>query len=566
MYTKCGDARSAFKLFGEMPLRDTVSWNTLISGCISDGELAKGIGLFQRMREMGVDWVDKATLTTVLSGCDRPELCHVTQMIHGVVLGGGFDREIPVSNALVTSYFKCESSNSGRQVFDEMCERNVITWTAVITGLVQNELYKDGLKLFYEMHSGAAEPNIFTYLSSITACSGLHAMKEGNQIHGLMWKLGFQSDVRIESALMDMYSKCGNLDDAWNIFESAEMLDEVSMTVILVGFAQNGLEEEAVQIFVKMLRVGIEVDSNMVSAILGIFSADTSLGLGKQIHSLVIKRSLGSEPFVGNGLINMYSKCGDLMDSVKFFHRMPLRNSVSWNSTIAAFARHGDGLMALKLYEQMRFQDIKPTDVTFLSLLHACSHVGLVEKGMEFLDSMQRDFGLVPRTEHYACIVDMLGRARLLGEAKRFIAGLPVKPDILIWQALLGACSIQGDSEMGKFAFEQLLSAGPENPAPYVLMANIFSSEGKWRDRARTIQKMKEVGFPKETGTSWIEIEKEIHIFVVDDRMHPHTEDILRILRELFLFMTDEGYVADKRFILYYLDQDREALDNVSPF
>ncbi|KAK4748834.1 hypothetical protein SAY87_015420 [Trapa incisa] len=562
MYAKCGDSQSAFKLFGEMPLIDTVSWNTLISGCISDGELAKGVGLLRRMCEMGINWVDKATLTTVLSGCDRQELCHVTELIHGMVLKGGFYREIPVGNALITSYFNCESSDSGRRVFDEMCDRNVITWTAVITGLVQYELYKDALKLFVEMRSEAAEPNLFTYLSFITACSGLRDVKEGSQIHGLIWKLGFQSDLCIESALMDMYSKCGKLDDAWDIFESAETVDEVSMTVILVGFARNGLEEEAVQMFVKVLRAGFEVDSNVISAILGVFGADTSLGLGKQIHSLVIKRRLGLEPFVGNGLINMYSKCGDLMDSVKFFNRMPRRNLVSWNSMIAAFARHGDGLMALKFYEQMISQCVKPTDVTFLSLLHACSHVGLVGKGMEFLDSMQRDFGLVPRTEHYACIIDMLGRAGLLSEAKRFIMGLPLKPDVLIWQALLGACSIQGDSEMGKFAFEKLLSAAPENSAPYVLMANIFSSEGKWRDRARTIQRMKEVGIAKETGISWIEIEKEVHSFVVDDRMHPQSQDILRVLRELFVFMADEGYVPDKRFILYYLE-DREIVDNV---
>ncbi|KAK4801863.1 hypothetical protein SAY86_000066 [Trapa natans] len=340
------------------------------------------------MCEMGINWVDKATLTTVLSGCDRQELCHVTELIHGMVLKGGFYREIPVGNALITSYFNCESSDSGRRVFDEMCDRNVITWTAVITGLVQYELYKDALKLFVEMRSEAAEPNLFTYLSFITACSGLRDVKEGSQIHGLIWKLGFQSDLCIESALMDMYSKCGKLDDAWDIFESAETVDEVSMTVILVGFARNGLEEEAVQMFVKVLRAGFEVDSNVISAILG------------------------------------------------------------------------------------------------------------------------------------------------------------------------------GDSEMGKFAFEKLLSAAPENSAPYVLMANIFSSEGKWRDRARTIQRMKEVGIAKETGISWIEIEKEVHSFVVDDRMHPQSQDILRVLRELFVFMADEGYVPDKRFILYYLE-DREIVDNV---
>ncbi|KAL3573494.1 hypothetical protein D5086_024107 [Populus alba] len=237
---------------------------------------------------------------------------------------------------------------------------------------------------------------------------GLQALREGCQIHGHLWKLGLQSDFRVESALMDMYSKCGSMGDAMQIFESAGQLDEVSMTIILAGFAQNGFEEEAMQFFVKILEAGTEIDPNMVSAVLGVFGADTSLGLGKQIHSLVIKRSFGSNPFVGNGLINMYSKCGDLEDSTKVFSQMPCMNSVSWNSMIAASARHGDGSRALQLYKEMRLKGVEPTDVTFLSLLHACSHAGLVEKGMEFLKSMTEVHKLTPRMEHYACAVDML--------------------------------------------------------------------------------------------------------------------------------------------------------------
>ncbi|KAF2316878.1 hypothetical protein GH714_042219 [Hevea brasiliensis] len=477
-------------------------------------------------------------------------------MIHSLVFLNGFEREITVGNALVTSYFKCGCSSFGRQVFDEMLERNVVTWTAIISGLSQNELFEDSLRLFLKMRHGMVEPNFLTYLSSLMACSGLQALGEGRQIHGLVWKLGIQSDLCIESALMDMYSKCGSLEDAWRIFESAVELDEVSMTVILVGFAQNGFEEEAIQFFVKMVKAGTEVDPNMVSAVLGVFGVDTSLGLGKQIHSLVIKRSFGSNRFVGNGLINMYSKCGELQDSIKVFSKMPQRNSVSWNSMIAAFARHGDGFRALQLYEEMRQEGVEPTDVTFLSLLHACSHGGLVDKGMEFLKSMTEVFRISPRTEHYACVVDMLGRAGLLNEAKTFIEGLPMKPDVLICQALLGACSIHGNTEVGKYAAEQLFLLEPDNPVPHVLLANIYSSEGRWKERAWTIKRMKEIGVVKETGMSWIEIDKKVHSFVVEDKMHPQAVIIYGVLAGLFRLMKDEGYKPDKRFILYYLDQD----------
>ncbi|GKV08991.1 hypothetical protein SLEP1_g20557 [Rubroshorea leprosula] len=556
VYAKCGDQTDALKLFDEMPMRDTISWNTLLSGFLRNGDLEGCFSYFKRMQSSELYGLDQATLTTIFSACDREEFYYVNRMIHCLAVLNGYEREISVGNALITSYFKCGCLSAGRQVFDEMFERNVITWTAVISGLAQNHLYEDSLKLFVKMRLGSVAPNTLTYLSSLVACSGLQALQEGRQIHGLLWKLGIQSDLCIESALMDMYSKCGNVKDAWQIFDSAQELDEVSMTVILLSFAQNGFKDEAIQFFVKMFKEGIQIDPNMVSAILGVFGEDTSLGLGKQLHSLIIKRRFDFNPFVSNGLINMYSKCKDLEEAIKVFHRMSQRNPISWNTMIAAFARHGDGSNALQLYEEMVSEGVQATDVTFLSLLHACSHVGLIEKGMEFLRSMSEVHRIYPRTEHYACVVDMLGRASLLNEAKTFIEGLPMKPDVHIWQALLGACSLHGNSEMGKYAADQLHSAAPESPVPYVLMANIYSSTGEWKDRARTIKRMKEMSVVKEIGISWMEIEKKVHSFVVGDRKHPQAEAIYRVLLELFGLMLDEGYVPDKRFILYYIDQD----------
>ncbi|KAB2048596.1 hypothetical protein ES319_A13G122300v1 [Gossypium barbadense] len=510
MYSRCGTLTDLTKLFDEMPIRDTISWNTMVSGFLRNGKFDEGFSYFKQMRKSGICWFDQATLTTILSACDRVEFYHVVKMMHGLVFSNGYEKEISVGNSLITSYFRCGCLSSGRQVFAEMFERNVITWTAMISGLVQNELYEKSLELFNQMRSGPVCPNSLTYLSSLMACSGLQALTGGRQIHSLLWKLGIQSEVCIESSLMDMYSKCGQVTDAWKIFESAQDLDEVSMTVILMGLAQNGFEEEAKRFFMKMFESGIEIDPNMLSAVLGVFSEDTSLSLE---------------------------------ESAKVFSRMSQRNSISWNSMIAAFARHGDGCRALQLYEEMRSDGIAPTDVTFLSLLHACSHVGLVEKGMELLKSMTDVYGIIPRAEHYACVVDMLGRAGLLNEAKTFMQGLPLKADVLVWQALLGTCSIRGDSKIGKYAANQLILETPESPVPYVSMANIYSSRGKWKERARTIKRMKEIGVSKEIGISWIETEKKVHSFVVQDRMHPQAELMYGILEELLKLMLEEGYV-----------------------
>ncbi|XP_030534851.1 pentatricopeptide repeat-containing protein At3g05340 [Rhodamnia argentea] len=555
MYAKCGDMLDVVKLFDEMPAKDTISWNTALFGFLRNGEFEMCCRTFKRMWEGGVQGVDKATVTTILSGCDTRELSRVVELVHGIVFRGGFQREVTIGNALITSYFKCGGIDWGLQVFNEMFERNVISWTAVIFGLQQNEFFEDSLKLFMSMRSGSLNPNTLTYLSSIMSCSGLQAINVGRQLHSITWKLGIQSDLLVESALMDMYAKCGSLEDALDLFESAETIDEVSMTVILVGFAQNGFEEQAIQMFLKMVKEGLEIDSNVVSAVLGVFGVDTSLGLGKQIHSLIIKRSFSHIPFVSNGLINMYAKCGDIVESLKVFSRLPSRNLISWNSMVNAFACHGGGYGALQLYEEMKMEGVKPTDVTFLSLLHACSHIGLVKEGMEVLDSMEREYGISPRTEHYACVVDMLGRAGRLAEAKSFIEGMPTEPGVLVWQALLGACSMHSDSEIGRYAAEQLISAAPETPAPYISLANIYSAEGDWKERARTIKRMKEAGVTKETGISSIEIEKKVHSFVVRDRMHTQSEIIFEVIKELFPLMTDEGYTPDKIRSLF-LDAD----------
>ncbi|XP_073311669.1 pentatricopeptide repeat-containing protein At3g05340-like [Primulina huaijiensis] len=539
-YGKYGELCDAVKLFEDMPLKDTVSWNSLISVFLKHGNFELGFGFFRAMIGSGVYWFDHASLTSVLRACDGSgiESLGIVKMMHALVISCGYEKEISVGNALMTSYFRCLASDQGVRVFNEMEERNVITWTAMISGLAQNEFYGESLKLFANMYNSAVFPNHLTYLSTLVACSGLQTHKEGAQIHGVVWKLGIQSDICIQSALMDMYSKCSRVEEAWLIFESCEIFDEVSVTVMLTGFAQNGCEEEAIRIFVKMVNVGSKLDPNMVSAILGVCGIDTSWGLGVQVHTLVIKKGFTSNIFVSNGLINMYAKCAELEESVKVFDCMPQKNQVSWNSMIAASARHGNGLKALHFYEEMNSKGVEPTHVTFLSLLHACSHAGLVQKGMEFLKSMETSYGLHPRLDHYACIIDMLGRAGLVKEAKNFIEMLPVKPDVLVWQALLGACSIYGDIDTGKYAADQLAEAAPDSPTPYVSMANIYSSNGRWKERERTIKNMKERGIAKEMGISWIEIEKQIQSFAVADTLG---DDVCNLLFKLFRHIRDEG-------------------------
>ncbi|CAN6358531.1 unnamed protein product [Urochloa humidicola] len=531
MYARCGRRGDAARVFDEMRVRDSVSWNSLLAA--SSNSAPDALALLRRMlREApGARACDNATLTTVLSACARADggvSAASLAAVHGLAVSCGLDAGVPVGNALVTAYFECGFPGSAERVFGAMAKRNVITWTAMVSGMARAGRCREGLSMFRQMRR-AVDANSATYSSSLLACAGSLAAREGQQIHGLVVKGGFETDLHVESGLMDVYSKCGLMEDALRVFCSCQDPDEVFLTVILGGFAQNGLEEKAFELFAEMVSVGIVIDANMVSAVLGAFGASAPFALGKQIHTLVIKKCFGGNTYVCNGLINMYSKCGELEESVEVFDGMPSKNTVSWNSIIAAFARHGHGSEVFQLFESMKADGVKPTDVTFLSLLHGCSHVGSAKKGLEILNSMSSQYGIRPRVEHYACVVDMLGRSGLLDDAKAFIEDGPFKDNPLLWQALMGACSFHKNSEVGKYAAERLLILAPDCTAAYVLLSNIYSSEGRWDDRARIMKRMRELGLRKDTGKSWIELQKEVQSFVISTshRNSVGTNDVL---------------------------------------
>ncbi|KAG0501089.1 hypothetical protein HPP92_001161 [Vanilla planifolia] len=551
MYSKCGQLQYAAKVLDEMPLKDTVSWNSMISGCMAVENFTMGFQYFRRMRSSNISGFDRVTLTTVVSICSKPELLYTCFMLHALILSSGYGNVVQVGNALITAYSRSGSCKSAKRVFDGMVERNVITWTAMVSGFAQSQLLVESLLLFREM-LGIEEANSVTYATCLVACSGIRAVREGLQIHGRLEKSGFLSDLHVESALMDMYSKCGMVGDALMLFHSCVEPDEIFLTVMLVSLAQNGMEVSAFNLFAEMVARGIYIDENMLSAVLGAFGVSIlfSLALGKQIHSLVVKKCFLSNVFVCNGLINMYSKCGELKDSTKLFYQMPHKNSVTWNSMIAAFGRHGYGSEALKLYEEMMTNGFEPSDLTFLSLLQACSHTGSVEKGVELLKSMYFVHGIIPRAEHYACVVDMLGRAGQFHEARSFVDCLHVEHKYLLWQALLGACSFHGEAEMGRYAAEQLIATERDCHSSYVLLANIHSVKERWEERGRTIKKMKEKGVKKEIAVSWIEVGKEVHSFVVGDDLHPHAESIYKALSELNAFIRAEQNSADEQLMM----------------
>ncbi|KAF3787683.1 Pentatricopeptide repeat-containing protein [Nymphaea thermarum] len=511
MYCKCGRLPEALRIFQSIRDRDTVSWNAIISGCMTNDYIDEGWKFFKRMKSGSPSAVriDSATLTTILASCSDHHHFPQLMMIHGVVIVNGFGGEVAVCNALLTGCFNCGKVEYAIQLFDEMSMRNVVSWTAAISGLAQENMAVESIELFRKMRgsSDGVQPNASTITASLMACSCLGHLKLGRQIHGVFLKIGLRIDAYVESSLVDMYAKCALVDDAWKVFETSEHKDTVSMTAMLVGFSLNGYEEAALQLFRQMMTektTEVQQDQTLISAVLGVCS---SLSLGKQIHSTIIKTCLFKNVFVANSLISMYFDSGALEDAVKVFGEMGEgKNSVSWNTMIDGFANHGHFLRALQLYDEMRLNGHHPSDVTFLSLLHACSHGGLIDKGLQFFSSMIEEYKMKPRMEHYACVVDMLGRAGLLSKAKAIIHNMPMLPGAVIWQALLGACGIHGDEETARYAASRLMLLESEKSETYALLSNVYSMAGRWDEKLRVYGKMKRHGISKEAGLSWIEV------------------------------------------------------------
>lgn len=357
------------------------------------------------------------------------------------------------------------------------------------------------------------------------ACANVAALESGKQIHSHIIKAGLDSNVRITSALLDMYAKSGSMCDVREVFARMTEQDRVSWTAMITGCAENGFVEEALELFCHMKKANASPDEFTISSVLAA-CASVSLEQGKQVHAYVKKIGLELVVIVGNSLLTMYAKCGSIESAHQVFGEMLQRNLSSWNSMIMGCAQHGQGKDALQLFKQMQEANLQPDHITFLGVLHACCHIGLVNEGYHYFYSMSRDHNITPRIDHYACMVDLLGRAGHLNEAEDFISLMPCEPGILVWQTLLGACRIHGNVELGVRAAEHLVDLDPQDVATYVLLSNIYAAAGRWDDRARVRKTMKDRGLRKEPGCSWIEVNNRVHAFVVEDKLHPQIRSI----------------------------------------
>jgi len=599
LHAKCSSLDLAHKLFDEITEWDALSWTILISGYSRIGRYEMGLSLFAQMITGG-DLPNCFTLATVFKCCMN--LGHLSRGkgIHGWVLRNGVETDVVLENTMVDFYAKCGAFGYTKKVFEMMAERDAVSWNimigayleigdvsgsmelfrasplrdvsswnTIINGQMRNRLDLVALRLLYEMVETGVQFSQFSFSMALTLAGKLALLQLGKQTHGQILKIGYEDDAFIRNSLIDMYWKCGKMEASLVIFDnsSQSMNGSIAKTIqwssMIAGFVQNGMGAEALKLFSKMLQEGIKVDRFALTSVSSACSGDGSLEQGKQIHACIEKLGHGFDVILVSAITDMYAKCGSLEDARQAFDTIYSKNVVLWTSMISSYASHGHGREAIQLFEKMLEEKIMPNEISFVGILSACSHGGLVKEGYKYFRMMQEDYGILPCIEHFTCMIDLLGRAGQLDEAKDFIYQNNIGHHSVLWRALLSACRFHNKIETAIWVSEQLGHLKPHDAGSYVLLSNIYATKRRFAEATNLRNLMRDRGMSKEPGQSWIQLKNKVHVFVVGDRSHPEAEAIYSYLERLMERLKELGHCSRTDLVLQDVEEEqRESLLN----
>ncbi|KAL4185400.1 hypothetical protein AMTRI_Chr10g230490 [Amborella trichopoda] len=560
-YARCCAPEDATKVFDEMCRRDGVAWTALVSAYSMNGWADEAFEAFGKMMGLGCV-VDSVTLSSLLLACTRDlwRACRV----HAFVAKAGFECYASVCNSLIDAYAKCGAYDEAMRVFrSQSFTKDVVSWNTVIAGLALNKQSDKALAVYEEMTGEGVKPNRITLLSLLPACGEFGCSKTAKIVHESFandaW-FDVEADVVVATALIHMHAKCGNVELARDLFEKLERSKRnvVSWRAMIAGYEHGFMPEESLKLFDRMVEEG-DSKPNSVT-IVSALSACAQLGVlqrGRMIHGYAEANGLDLDPTVASALIDMYGKCGDMGMAREIFSKMAIgkRTIVSWTSMMGIEGLHGHGMQAVELFNAMIGHGVRPNEVTFVCVLSACSHSGLVDDGWNCFDSMIKDHGIEPNARHYSCMVDLLGRAGRLEEAHKLIMSMAIEPDACVWGALLGACRLHGEIGLGELAQAKLFSLNTDGIGHQVLLATMYASAGKWDDVIRTRVQLKHKGAKKIAGLSFIEIGSKLHAFIVEDRSHPDSDRIYRELEALDRKVTNLGYIPDTSSVVLDMEE-----------
>ncbi|XP_024018536.1 putative pentatricopeptide repeat-containing protein At3g49142 [Morus notabilis] len=521
-FAACGESRIPRHIFDESPDRNVIFYNVMIRSYMNNHLYEDAFLVFKTMFSHGF-LPDNYTYPCVLKACSASHDLWVGLQIHGAVVKVGLDLNLFVGNGLVSMYGKCDRLVEGRRVLDEMPRRDVVSWNSMVAGYAQNARFDDVLEICREMESLRLKLDAGTMASLLPA-------------------------VTNTSSENVLYIK--------KMFENLVNKSLVSWNVMIAVYVNNSMPSEAVHLFLHMETCETEPDAVTIASILPACGDLSALLLGRRLHQYVKRKKLLPNLLLENALMDMYAKCGCLQDARGVFDNMKFRDVVSWTSLISAYGRSGQGRDAIELFEKMQDSGLSPDSVAFVSVISACSHAGLLEEGKYYFRLMIGEYKIVPRIEHFSCMVDLLGRAGRVEEAYSFVKEMPIEPNERVWGALLSACRVYSNMDIGLIAADKLFQLVPEQAGYYVLLSNIYAKAERWQDVTTVRSMMKSRGIKKTPGVSNVELNDRVHTFLAGDRSHPQSKKIYEDLDVLVGKMKELGYVPETDSALHDVEEE----------
>lgn len=509
---------------------------------------------------------------------------------HAKAVRHGLEQDNVVAFELLRACSTAKSMEYATKIFATLEAPNVFHYTAMIDGHVSSGSSADGIRLYYQMVDSSILPDNYVTASVLKACGLGLALRVGKEVHGQVMKMGLSCNRVVGINLIEVYGKCGEFQDAWKMFDKMHEQDAVVRTVMMScyfdqgrveeacavfhgvgkkdtvcwtalidGLVQNGEMSKALQAFRDMQKENVDPNELTLVCVLSACSQHGALELGRWVHSYLRKFKIDLNRFVGGALINMYSRCGDIGEARQVFCQLRDRDVTTYNAMISGLALHGKSVEGIEAFRLMRMDGLQPNGLTFISLLNACSHGGLVKLGFEIFYSM-KEYGIEPQVEHYGCMIDLLGRTGQLREAYAFMKSMNVQPDNIMLGSLLSACKLYGDFELAEKLVKTLIDCSDLDSGNLVLLANLYASQRRWDEAATFRARMKNCGIQKEPGCSSIEVDGNIHEFLLGDIRHPERDRIYHKLGEVEDLLRSEGYSPAIKGVLHDLeDQEKEG-------
>lgn len=558
MYSRCGKMAEAARVFYDMEVKDNISWNLMLSGLVQNGLYDETFKMFREMQSACYK-PDQCSVLNMLASSGRSGNLFTGMELHAYTIKNDIDGDLQVGNTLIDMYAKCCKINNMKSVFDRILLKDDISWTTIIAGYIQNSCHLKAIQFFREALMKRVNVDSMIIGSILQACNGLNCISLVKELHGYTMRREL-SDIVLENTLLDLYGQCGYVDYAFYVFETMKNKDVVSWTSMISCYVGNRRAHEGLSQFLSMIASGIKSDSIALVSALSATADLSALRKGKEIHGFLIRKGFIKEGFVAGSLVDMYACCGAVQDSWKVFSCVDDKDLVLWTTIINAYGMHGYGKVAIRLFQMMVDQKIRPDHISFLALLYACSHSALVDEGRRYFKRMICEYKLEPWPEHYVCLVDMLGRANQLDEAFHFVESMEVEPTAAVYCALLNSCRIHHSKKGLDLAAKKLLELDPWDPGNYVLISNVYASQGRWDDVEEVRAKMKEKGLKKDPACSWIEVGNNVHTFMAGDKSHPESDKIHRELANITKRLEIEGgYVAQTKFVLHNIDEKEKV-------